>query len=513
MQDRRERPERRQTYGRRAADQTIRTSAAVIASHAVTSASAGVLGAGLGAMALPVIEESFGGPLEAGQSAFLLSTLCLIVGLCVYLTLSAVHRRGLQKRAEALALAAAAQRAARPRVKDWSDILEERLDAYTVVFAEKHAKQEEALLNRYVERPDQADVPFEERPLPTAPEPAPPAPEPTRLDPELDSFADSAIEAFIGAELAPTACDAFALHLYLAGACGEITRRKGWDAALGQQALGRLLARAGTSAGYGQAFAANVNAWSHVTALRQALDAGRLAVAEGESGIHTTLAPVLATWRSQSGEIQPPEVQAFVMIAVTVTPRNGGDLEPEIHRGVMRSHKALVGALLTRAQGRVVQDVHTGLVVTFAETELAVRTAIAIQEQSEAWARAWDRLTISVRIALDADLALMIGDRCVSTAVRRGARILNTIGAGTIACTAAVRDGALQGETFALLRAQDDADDVPELFEIPWTAETVVDERPVEYTHIGSDRGESLAAARKTQALDTWLAARGRRQP
>ena len=205
---------------------------------------------------LPRILRANGLTLRGGEIAYLLVCLCVLAALVAFLAFSAIY----QLKAERFAKARAAELLARPpkarRPKDWGDILEEKL-AYDALFQApppQEAKQPVPEPPPELKTIDPTPVPFEDhlapKPVPMSRTAVPPGDPTTALpadnavvtapsppDPGLMTFAERAYEMVSVDSLEFSDRERFGLHLFIAGACGELTRCRAWTVAEGQDAL------------------------------------------------------------------------------------------------------------------------------------------------------------------------------------------------------------------------------------------------------------------------------------
>ncbi len=516
-----------------------RVPARIVVNQIINSLMIGAFAAGAGGLVLPRILRANGLTLRGGEVAYLLVCLCVLAALVAFLAFSAIY----QLKAERSAKARAAELLARPpkarRPKDWGDLLEEKL-AYDALFPApppEEAKQPEPEPPPELKTNDPVQIPFEDRvaprsmpaPMlihaapPSVPTPAPPASNavattpspPSSPDPALMTFAERAYEMVTIDSLEFSDRERFGLHLFIAGACGELTQRRAWTAAEGEAALAGALTQIGMTLDFADGFAANANAFAQVDALRPMIDGGAAAIKiwlerkdRSDNGAEAFygMSMLFTGWGSSAESIVAPDRVFVLAVSVDVAPLDADGISPETHRAILRGTKNLIEGAVSRGGGSVVRDVHTGLAAAFAYGEAAVRAAVAIQESADAWSRTWDKYRITLQVAVDTGFAAFVGDMFVCEGLLHTARLLMLTPREQILCTEPVRNEALDGNQFTPQVLADMPQAASPLFQVPWTRERpATGHKPVEYRQIGGTGSEIVNAAQREAALEEWL--------
>jgi class 3 adenylate cyclase len=210
-------------------------------------------------------------------------------------------------------------------------------------------------------------------------------------------------------------------------------------------------------------------------------------------------------WQLRRGDVAFLDRQTLLVMSVTAKLRDGNSPPPEMATAIMRHHRNLCAEIIQRCGGTVVQEVSTGRALRFDDPDIAVRTAIDLEEQSDAWAGAWDDYKISVEIVLDSANALAAQGNFVSLSLNRAATLLQFSQPGQILCTAPVQAASLHRDLFRPESYMEMPGGMPAVFSVPWQKQrTGEDNRTLEYSHIGSS-ADDFAAARKEQALENWI--------
>ncbi len=494
-----------------------RVPAQVVAGHVINSVMIGLLVAGAGGLVLPRFLRANGLSLRGGEVAYMLVCLFVLAALVAFLVFSAIYQFNAEKNAKARAAEALArkQKNAR-RPKDWGDLLEDRLDAYDALFPAPPPQEEQPPAEPAVEAPPElkttegVPVPFEDGAVPPPtriapslilPTPSPPTagamtatpttpPQAPSPDPVLTTFAERAYEMVTVDSLEFSDRERFGLHLFIAGACGELTQHRAWTAVEGQAALSRALTQIGMARDFADGFAASANAFAQVEALRAMIDGGAAAMkiwldrqerADQGAEAFYAMSMLFTVWGSSAESIAAPDRVFVVAVSVDVAPLGAEGISPETHRAILRGAKNLIEGAVSRSGGRVVCRVHTGLAASFSYGEAAIRAAVEIQESADAWARSWDKYRITLQAAVDTAFAALVGETFVSDGLLRTARLLLATPPDQIICTEPVRNEALDGDRFLPQVLADVPHDTPALFRVPWTREQApVDHKPVE---------------------------------
>ena len=519
-----------------------RVPAQVVAGHVINSVMIGLLVAGAGGLVLPRFLRANGLSLRGGEVAYMLVCLFVLAALVAFLVFSAISQFNAEKNAKDRAAEALArkQKTAR-RPKDWGDLLEDRLQAYDALFPAPPPQEGQPPAEPAVEAPpelkttERVPVPFEDGAVPpptrTAPPlilptPSPPPAgamaatpaspqQPPSPDPALISFAERAYEMVTVDSLEFSDRERFGLHLFIAGACGELTQRRAWTAAEGQAALSGALTQIGMARDFADGFAASANAFAQIDALRPMIDGGAAAMkiwldrkerADQGAEAFYAMSMLFTGWGSSAESIVAPDRVFVLAVAVDVAPLGAEGISPETHRAILRGTKTLIEGAVSSGGGSEVCHVHTGLAAAFAYGEAAIRAAIEIQESADAWARSWDKYRITLQVAVDTAFAALVGETFVSEGLLRTVRLLLATPPEQIICTEPVRHEALDGDQFLPQVLADAPQDTPALFQVPWTREQpAVDHKPVEYRQIGGNGSEIVSAAQKAAALEEWL--------
>lgn len=339
--------------------------------------------------------------------------------------------------------------------------------------------------------------------------------QPSSPDPALMTFAERAYEMVTIDSLEFSDRERFGLHLFIAGACGELTQRRAWTTVEGQAALSGALTQIGMARDFADGFAACANAFAQVEALRPMIDGGAAAIKiwldrqeRSDHGAEAfyAMSMLFTGWGSSAESIVAPDRVFVLAVSVDVAPSDAEGISPETHRAILRGTKTLIEGAVSRGGGSVVCHVHTGLAAAFAYGEAAVRAAVEIQESADAWAHNWEKYRITLQVAVDTAFAALVGEMFVSDGLLRTVRLLLATPKEQIICTEPVRNEALDGDRFSPQVLADVPPETPALFQVPWTREQPpVNHKPVEYRQIGGNGSEIVSAAQKEAALEEWL--------
>ncbi len=329
------------------------------------------------------------------------------------------------------------------------------------------------------------------------------------IDGTLAAMAQETIEYTQGHLIDVDAFVRFGLQLFISGAAGELARHNAWTETQGRQELIAAGIALGAPPQQAEDYATAANTFAQVESFRFMIDGGiaemnaRLGEAQDK---FATLPVLLNSWNLLQQDVPLPEPHTVLVMAVNLKPQEGVETVPEVWRSILRNHKNFCAELIASSGGKVLQEITTGVALAFDTPELAVRTAVELQEQSDIWARNWKPHTISIEIGIDTALGLEIGGNVISVAQGRATRLLRLTQPNQILCTAPVQSSHVGSEEFTPEAFGEDTEGLPPVFSIAWTRARAAETAAVEYRHIGTAEPATAATA-ETKALDSWMAA------
>ncbi len=280
----------------------------------------------------------------------------------------------------------------------------------------------------------------------------------------------------------------FGQHLFLAGACGELTRQYLLSADQGKNLLVSMLKLLDVGKQTAEAFAANANVFSQVPHFRGPIDAGYRAMAQFISdgtADAADLENVLAQWQPLETICEVPEYVTFFATSVGVTSQDNVMTEEDRQR-VVRMHNSTIWNALERYQGRELHNLGSGIVAVFPSAAVAVRAATICQGYLDIFAKENPSLTVGLRIGIDTELAAKVNEEYISVGTTRAVSIAAYTDESTILCSEKTREDALESVEFEPFVVTDGHRDFPPLFTAQWSRLTNSGGRAVEYRQIGT---------------------------
>ena len=260
-------------------------------------------------------------------------------------------------------------------------------------------------------------------------------------------------------------------HLFLAGACGELTQQYLLSADQGKNLLVSMLTLLGVGKQTAEAFATNANVFSQVPHFRGPIDAGYRAMAQFISdgtADATDLENVLAQWQPLEVICEVPEYVTFFATSVGVTSQDNVMTEEDRQR-VVRMHNSTIWNALERYQGRELHDLGSGIVAVFPSAAAAVRAATMCQGYLDIFAKENPSLTVGLRVGIDTELAAKVNEEYISVGTTRAVSIAAYTDESTILCSEKTREDALESAEFEPFVVTDGHRDFPPLFTAQWS--------------------------------------------
>lgn len=442
----------------------------------------GLIATGFFAIALIWLQRSSGIELERRQYFGVLVFLLILTTLCAYLVFdfAQTKKEALIRKRRAAAKPPGKKTSNKPAADDWGAILEARLMEYDPLFVEGEGAPSTTVAPAAPAAPPPEPTPvvtaaaLAAAPRPVAAVPAPSA----HKDLSVTLFAQGVTAAIAGLDDAPTLFLQFGIHLFMAGAAGEMAARGGLSAAQGRLVLETMLVELSVSKRRAQSFAANANTFAQIPHFRAPIEAGFRAMAHfNETGFVelAALPEMLAQWQIQDGICQAPEIMTFVTTSVGVPPP-GVAIAPEDQQRVIRAHSTVITEIVHRFQGREIHNLGNGRILVFDDATRAIRAATQCMEALDRFARANPTLVVAPRIGVDTDIAAIVAHDYVSAALPRTVTIATIASAKCVCCTEAAKDDAAEIIEFEPVLLSDTFADMPALFAAKW------DQAPVEAT-------------------------------
>lgn len=449
----------------------------------------GLIATGFFAVGLIWLQRNSGIELERRQYFGVLVFLLVLTTLCAYLVFDFAQskKEALLRKRRAAAKPSGPKKSHKPASDDWGAILEARLMEYDPLFVEGEEGRTAPTAKTTPEPPPEPVVTAAAvAPRPVAVAPAPSA----HKDLSVTLFAQGVTAAIAGLDDAPTLFLQFGIHLFMAGAAGELAARGNLSAAHGRLVLETMLVELGVSKRRAQSFAANANTFAQIPHFRAPIEAGFRTMAHfNETGFVelAALPEMLAQWQIQDGICQAPEIMTFVTTSVGVPPP-GIAIAPEDQQRVIRAHSTVITEIVHRFQGREIHNLGNGRILVFDDATRAIRAATQCMEALDRFARANPALIVAPRIGVDTDIAAIVAHDYVSAALPRTVTIATIASAKCVCCTEAAKDDATEIIEFEPVLLSDTFADMPTLFAAKWDQAPVeaTSAAPLEYRQVGA---------------------------